>query len=500
MVFPFVLILTLSLGFLLGYLIHAPFRQIVQQAQIGICKITPDGTISYVNPWMVEILGYSPQEMISHSLFEFMDAGPEAHPHFATRLEGLTEQFDFRFRHKSGRNTWLKVAGKPLKNRRGQVVGILAVMTDITPRKQLEQDLHRSRAYFEAIANTQQDLICRYTPQGIMTFVNQAYCNFHGKSELDLLGKSIFAHTSPQLPAHIANLLANPRVVYSDWQGINAQGEERWLRWCDQVIFDADGQALEIQGSAHDITEQRRFEAHLQALNTQLAQKSHALEAFTYSVSHDLRAPLRAIAGYSNILTQDSALPETAQHYLHRIQKNASQMSALIDGLLRLSRLGQQHLDLKPLDLNPIVENILAEMQEQGQIPPNLDFQHDPLPQVWGDASLLKQVFVNLLSNAFKFSRQSNPPKVKIRYTDNIDEHIFSVQDNGVGFDMDYKDKLFGVFQTLHSRQEFEGTGIGLAITHRIITRHGGRIWATSAQGATFFFSLPKETHGHSAD
>ena len=219
------------------------------------------------------------------------------------------------------------------------------------------------------------------------------------------------------------------------------------------------------------------------------------LETFSYSVSHDLRAPLRHINGYVDLLLSRfcDSLPEKGQHYLNNIADSSRQMGMLIDDLLQFSRIGRQVKRLVDIDMNIIV-NAEVESIKQENPGRNIEWRIAKLPQVYGDQALLHLVWTNLLSNAVKFTRTREKAIIEINGLDENDEFIFSVRDNGVGFDMQYAQKLFGVFQRLHPTDEFEGTGIGLANVHHIILRHGGRTWAEAEpdKGATFNFSLPK--------
>src|SRR5665213_321731 len=217
------------------------------------------------------------------------------------------------------------------------------------------------------------------------------------------------------------------------------------------------------------------------------------LEAFSYSVSHDLRAPLRAIDAFSRILLKDHAATFSAEarEYMQSVSDNAGQMGHLVDDLLAFSRLGRKQLDKRKISTAALVEKVVKEVRKQdSERPVNLSI--GPLPELWGDPALLKQVFFNLIDNAFKYTRARAETVIEIGSYDEGSEHVFFVRDNGAGFDMQYADKLFGVFQRLHRAEDFEGTGVGLAIVQRIIHRHGGRVWAEAAvdHGATFRFTL----------
>ncbi len=245
----------------------------------------------------------------------------------------------------------------------------------------------------------------------------------------------------------------------------------------------------------------RQAEEKIQQLNAELKQHANQLEevnkeleAFSYSVSHDLRAPLRAVDGFSNILLKkySTEIPADARRLVNTIITNARQMGMLIDDLLRLSQLGRQSLSKRPVKILFMVEGLIRDLRREHQ-GREIVIHLQELPDAVADAALLKQVLVNLLSNAFKFTRQKEKAEIEIGCRREAGEKIYFIRDNGAGFDMAYVKKLFGVFQRLHSVEQFEGTGVGLSIVQRIIQRHGGRIWAESivGQGATFYFSLP---------
>jgi len=225
----------------------------------------------------------------------------------------------------------------------------------------------------------------------------------------------------------------------------------------------------------------------------QLEAANKELESFSYSVAHDLRAPLRAMDGFSRMAIEDfaPALPEEGQRYLHLIRDNAQQMGRLIDDLLTFSRLGRQAVNRQPVKTAALVRQVIADLRHE-QEGREVTFVVGDLPDCSADPALLKQVFTNLLSNALKFTRRRDEPRIEVSSHIDGDQPVYTVKDNGVGFDMQYAGKLFGVFQRLHRAEDYEGTGVGLAIVQRIVHRHGGRIWAEAAvdTGATFHFTL----------
>jgi PAS domain S-box-containing protein len=279
-------------------------------------------------------------------------------------------------------------------------------------------------------------------------------------------------------------------------------------------IMDEEGNAKYILGIAEDITEQKKVEDKIRQLNTELEQRveqrtaqlessNKELEAFSYSISHDLRAPLRAINGYAQLIKEDhfQGLSPVAINYFDLIRKNAIVMGQLVDDLLNFSRLGRQALSKTRVDPVPIINSVIENIQPE-LVDRKVTFSVSQLPTCNADAAFIKQVYINLISNAVKFSRDKEESFIEIgsqlsaesiNKGQSSNEHVvYFVRDNGIGFDMKYYDKLFGVFQRLHTADTYEGTGVGLAIVSRIVTKHGGRIWAESivGKGSTFYFTL----------
>jgi PAS domain S-box-containing protein len=288
-------------------------------------------------------------------------------------------------------------------------------------------------------------------------------------------------------------------------EGFTARDERFMVSVCETsaaILRRAQDTAARLEAER----ERSRLAAELSRLNEELEQRvielqvaNRELESFSYSISHDLRAPLRSLDGFSRILLEDHAseLSEKARRYLHVVRDSAQQMGQLVDDLLAFSRLGRQPLKKQPVDLSVLVRQVVESLaaEQEGR---NVEISIGDLPVCEADLSLLRQVFVNLIGNALKFTRHRDPAIIEIGRRHDDEEPgkvVCFVKDNGAGFDMEYADKLFGVFQRLHRAEEYEGTGVGLAIVERIVTRHGGRVWAESEveHGATFYVALEEE-------
>lgn len=375
-------------------------------------------------------------------------------------------------------------------------------------RKKAEEALLSSEERYRTLVELSPDALFVQIEERIV-FVNSAGVKLLGAANPEqLLGRPV-----------------RELVLEADWQNVKSRLEKMAQQskptpFLEHKMRRLDGSAVDVelaaaplifagksaaQVIAHDISERKRAEEEIRRLNADLERRvsertaelesaNKELEAFSYSVSHDLRAPLRHIEGFIEILmSTGEELNTESRHHLETIANSARQMGRLIDDLLAFSRTARAELRKTTLRLNDVVQTAIQDLKHEleGR---QVEWMVGNLPEVEADPALLRQVLLNLLSNALKYTRTRQPARIEIGSRDAGVEQIIYVKDNGVGFDMRYAHKLFGVFQRLHRAADFEGTGVGLANVRRIIHRHGGRTWAEGEpdKGATFYFSLPK--------
>jgi PAS domain S-box-containing protein len=440
-------------------------------------------------------------------------------------------------REVGGKPRVFSLNGRKLFRPGNHTEAVLLAIEDVTDRRRAEQIHLQFRALFESLPG----LYLVLTPTLEIVAVSDAYLAATMTEREKILGRGLFEvfPDNPDDPAAsgTANLRASldrvRQTATTDTMAIQKYDvrrpdgvfEERFWSPINSPVLGADRRIEYIIHRVEDVTDfvraQQRgtddpdgLRAHMeraeaevfrssqqvQSANQELRAANAELEAFSYSVSHDLRAPLRHIDGFADMLQKRAgdSLDPTSQRFLKTIADSARRMGTLIDDLLVFSRMGRAEMRQRAVPLDRVVEEAIAELRPQ-IVGRNIEWRIGALPIVWADPALVRLVLINLLSNAIKYSRPRDPARIEVgAVADGPAEAVVFIRDNGVGFDMTYVDKLFGVFQRLHRSDEFEGTGIGLANVRRIVTRHGGRVWAESrlGEGATFSFSLPKPPDG----
>jgi PAS domain S-box-containing protein len=426
-------------------------------------------------------------------------------------LRGEREhQMEYRIVRTDGAVRWVNARGKAFPQAAGRAARMTVVLQDVTERKRAEEALAESEARFRSLTALSSDWYWEQDEDLRFTLVSGGLLEKTGIAASERIGTTRWEFpalnlTEEDWARHRAQIARHePFYELELWRPGSAGEDERWVSVSGEPVFDACGGFKGYRGVGKDITARKAAEEAIRRLNLELEQRvaertaeleiaNRELEAFSYSVSHDLRAPLRAINGFAHLLEEElePGLGPEAKRLLARIASNALQMGVLIEALLQFARLSRQPLVKARIDPGTLARQAFQE-HTQGKERGPVEFVVGDLPACEGDPVLVKQVLANLLANALKYSAGRDPARIEVGALERERTAVYFVRDNGVGFDMAYAGKLFGVFQRLHAPSEFEGTGIGLALVQRIVHRHGGRVWAEAEpdRGATFYFTL----------
>jgi PAS domain S-box-containing protein len=514
---------------------------VVESSDDAIISKDMDGTITGWNTGAEKVFGYLSSEAVGKSMRMLMP--PERIDEEREILTRITrgesvEHFETIRVRKDGKKIDIAATISPIRDSGGAIVGISKIARDVSARKQVEErlagqseelsrqteELIRSRHALEAqtlmlqsVLDSMQEGLVAADEQGKFIIWNPAATKIVGMGAANVPPGEWNAHYGVYLPDGVTPFPPekNPLLLAIHGEAGTAEMYVRnpdleagvWIEASASPLKSKDGLVRGGVIAFRDVTQRRADEREINKLNeelearviqrtAQLEAANHELEAFTYSVSHDLRAPLRHIGGFSKILIEDfgPAMDPEARRHLERIGDGAHRMGLLVDELLNLARVGRHALNLQPASLNAIVEEVISLLQPEGE-GRVITWNIAQLPSVECDPVLIKQVFQNLISNALKFTRPRQDALIEIGHRLESGQTVMLIRDNGVGFNMKYADKLFGVFQRLHRIEDFDGTGIGLATVQRIIHKHGGRVWAEAEldKGATFYFTVEAE-------
>jgi len=376
----------------------------------------------------------------------------------------------------------------------------------VTLERQVAKQNEHIRKLSSAVEQSPSSIIITDV-KGTIEYVNPKFTELTGYSQEEAIGQNPRILRTGNTPPELYRQLWSTITSGFDWHGeiLNRKknGDLYWETASISPLFNEKGKITHFIGVNEDITERKRMEEDVRVLNRKLATRAEQLEdsnkeleAFSYSAAHDLKAPLRHINIFSDMLEKEAGavLQHDTHDYLLNIHKSVRNMTRLVDGLLSLSTTGRRPLELEKTDLSEVLDEALAEVKAENP-GREIEWRTQKLPALKCDRSMMRQVLVNLLGNAAKYSRGSRPARIEVFHAAGPREHVVAVRDNGIGFSMEYADKVFGVFQRLHKSDDYEGTGIGLSTVKRIVSRHGGRVWAESepGKGSTFFFALPSQ-------
>ena len=471
-----------------------------------------DGVVLEANAGFEWLTGYSADEAAGRSTVEALGiwADPQRRREYVAILkaQGRVSGFAHDIRRKDGElrqcmasSVAIELGGEPC---------VITIVRDVTEQRRAEAERAKSEEKFATVFHASPDgIMIARAEDGLILDLNESFQRMFGYSREEAVGRTVLELGLWAFPERRARFLAEIRArgMVSGYEFImrTKTGALRDMT-TSTVLIDIGGVPCLIS-VARDVTDRLRAEEEIRNLNVTLEQRVRdrtveleeavrEMESFSYSISHDLRAPLRAIAGYAKIVEEDyaAAIDAEGKRLLDRIAGGAIRMGELIDDLLDFSRIGRADLKKSLVDMNSLARDALGEISEVAAGRHHLDIGE--LPPAVADRGLLRQVWTNLLANAVKYSRQRDPARIEVGGAEEGDALHYWVRDNGAGFDMAYVDKLFKVFQRLHRDPAFEGTGVGLAIVARIVHKHGGRVWAEGAPGAgaTFHFNLPSRS------
>ena len=470
----------------------------MQNAVEGISRLDIEGRYMKVNRAYAHKCGYEPEEMLGMK-WQYTVHPSDVEMMISAYQEMLISgqvEVEARGVRKNGSFFYKQLTMVKACDAQGIFNGHHCFMKDITERKLTEAALLESEFKYRQIVELAEEGIWVIDSNALTTYVNHAMARMLGYSELEMFGRSIFDFMDEQQkPQALDNFQRRKQGIgeQHEFKFRSKDGKDIWTDMSTSPVMDSQGNLLSCCSLVYNITARKEAEQQMLQLTEDLKRSNEELEQFAYVASHDLQEPLRAITSYTQLLAQryQGNLDDRADKYINYIVDGATRMQQLINDLLAYSRLGTRGQEFEPADCKAAVQQSLCNLQiaiaEKKAV-----ITCDAMPTVMADEFQLVQLFQNLIANSIKFCRQ-DIPLIHIAACRQESEWVFSVRDNGIGIDPEYADRIFIIFQRLHGRRQYSGTGIGLAMCKRIVERHGGRIWVESQEGkgATFYFTIP---------
>ncbi len=482
---------------------EALYHSLVESLPLNVFRKDLEGRFTFGNRLYCETMARPLEEIIGKNDLDFFPKElAEKYRRDDRRVVETGQVFEDVEEHQKpdGERIYVQVLKTPVRNFEGVIIGTQGIFWDITDRKRAEEALIQERYLMDSLMDNVPDNIYFKDANSRFTKINRALTRGFGLDDpAKALGKTDFdffteEHARPAFEDEQEIMRSGRPLVAKEEEETWSDGKVRWVSTTKMPLRDEKGKVIGTFGVSRDITDRKRAEQQLKRTAEELARSNAELEQFAYVASHDLQEPLRMVASYTQLLARryKEKLDQDADEFIHYIVDGATRMQKLINDLLAYSRVGTRGKAFEPTDCEALLERSLANLQmaveESGAV-----VTHDPLPTVTADPTQLGQLFQNLLGNAIKFHGEK-PPRLHVAARRRGKEWTFFVRDNGIGIDAEYAERIFVIFQRLHHRRDYSGTGIGLAICKKIVERHGGRIWVESqpGKGSTFYFTIPK--------
>lgn len=487
------------------------YFRLINNSNEGIWLVDKNFNTTFVNPALCRTLGFNSLEMAGQNVMNFIgDEFLNSHlEHISDRRNGVSSSYEVCYKAKSGEEKWFYQTVVPLYDK-GLFNGAFAMLTEITQKRNAELELKKRELFYRELIEKQGEGIAIVDKDENFVFFNPMAEKIFGEVKGGLIGKNLADYIENEgLELVSQQTRSRKQGVVSTYELpiVTADKKHCYIIVTATPQYDDRGIYTGAFGVFRDISSQKIAEERIKNMNAELEAKvkertalleatNKELESFSYSVSHDLRNPLRSIDGFTRILAEEyaSGFDDEGRRILKVILKNVSKMGMLIDDLLGFARIGRHAIQKKPVDMNKLLDGVVEEVKAMFSTGKEIIIERKPLCNAFCDERLIRQVLSNLLNNAVKYSIPKNEIFIETGCQIVDGQCTYYIKDNGVGFDMKYYSKLFQVFHRLHKAEDFEGSGVGLAIVYQIIAKHGGKVWAESLEntGSVFYFTIPE--------